>query len=268
MFLKVLVDNNTIIDDYALGEPGLAFYLEIDNKRILFDTGYSDIIINNALHYNIDLNNLDYIILSHGHNDHSRGLQYLIDTYDFKKTTLLAHPHVFDEKKEASLEIGNPLSYEILKDKMNIVLTDLPYKISDNLYFLGEIKRYNNFENQEPIGQTKYNSTIIDDYLYDDSALAYCENKQLTIITGCSHSGITNICEHAKEVTQCQEIKTIIGGFHLFEDNEQLTKTINYFISNKITNLYPCHCVSFVAKAKINNHIPITEVGVGFELKE
>ena len=73
MKLTVLVDNNTYIDQYYLGEPALSFYIEDGDERILFDTGYSDAFIKNAEAMHIDLGRLTYIMLSHGHNDHTRG---------------------------------------------------------------------------------------------------------------------------------------------------------------------------------------------------
>ena len=72
--LTVLADNNTIIDKYLLGEPALSFYIEYDNKKILFDTGYSDVFISNAAKLGISLKDLDFIVLSHGHNDHTGGI--------------------------------------------------------------------------------------------------------------------------------------------------------------------------------------------------
>jgi 7,8-dihydropterin-6-yl-methyl-4-(beta-D-ribofuranosyl)aminobenzene 5'-phosphate synthase len=48
MKLKVLVENNTLIDRYFRGEPGVSYYLEVNGKKILFDTGYSDLFIENA----------------------------------------------------------------------------------------------------------------------------------------------------------------------------------------------------------------------------
>ena len=53
MILNVLVDNNTFIDKYFLGEPALSYFIELDNKKILFDTGYSDIFLTNASKMNI-----------------------------------------------------------------------------------------------------------------------------------------------------------------------------------------------------------------------
>ena len=77
MKLTVLVDNNTYIDQYYLGEPALSFYIEDGTEKILFDTGYSDAFIKNAEQMGIDLGALTYIVLSHGHNDHTRGLPFL-----------------------------------------------------------------------------------------------------------------------------------------------------------------------------------------------
>lgn len=145
-------------------------------------------------------------------------------------------------------------------------LTKDLYKITDNLIYLGEIQRTNDFENQNAIGLQEEDGIWHDDFVYDDSALVY-RNDEIHVITGCSHSGICNIITQAKKITSNNKVATVIGGFHLFECNEQLDKTIAFFKENNIKNLYPCHCVSFQAKAKINNVIPINEVGVGVELR-
>ena len=55
MKLQVLVDNNTFIDCYYLGEPGASYYIEDGSAKILFDTGYSNIFIKNAQDMGIDL---------------------------------------------------------------------------------------------------------------------------------------------------------------------------------------------------------------------
>ena len=71
MKCRVLMDNNTIIDRYFTGEPGLSFLIEAEGKRILFDTGYSNAFLGNAKKLEENLLNLDYIVFSHGHLDHT-----------------------------------------------------------------------------------------------------------------------------------------------------------------------------------------------------
>ena len=98
------------------------------------------------------------------------------------------------------------------------------------------------------------------------NALIYKSKKGLFIITGCSHSGICNICEHAKKVCSEEKIYGIIGGFHLFDDDEKLAQTVKYFVDNKIEMLYPCHCVSLAAKHRMMENLNVQEVGVSLVL--
>ena len=58
MRLTVLMDNNTYIDRYYLGEPAVAYYIEDGEKKILFDTAYSGAFLNNADAMGIDLKNI------------------------------------------------------------------------------------------------------------------------------------------------------------------------------------------------------------------
>ena len=77
MKLTVLVDNNTTIDRYFLGEPALSFLIEDGEARVLFDAGYSDAFVQNAAKLGVDLTRITQIVLSHGHDDHTRGLPAL-----------------------------------------------------------------------------------------------------------------------------------------------------------------------------------------------
>ena len=76
MKLTILTDNTTRIDEYYLGEPGVSYYIEDGERKILFDTGYSDVYLQNAKKLGIDLKQVDTVVLSHGHNDHTRGLLF------------------------------------------------------------------------------------------------------------------------------------------------------------------------------------------------
>jgi len=266
MKIRVLVDNNTYIDQYYYGEPGVSYYIEENGKHILFDTGYSDLFIKNANALDISLDYLDYLILSHGHDDHTRGMKYYFEEHNTSNLSILAHPDALKEKVMNSTKIGSPLLKEEVIQKCNLILSKEPVQISKNIIFLGEIPQSNSFECRSVIGKQMENKTLIDDYIMDDTALVCQSDNGIYIITGCSHSGICNIIEYAKQVCNTNTILGIIGGFHLFEVNDRVEKTIEYLRRNEIKELYPCHCTSFAVKAEIHKYMPVIEVGVGLEL--
>jgi len=98
---------------------------------------------------------------------------------------------------------------------------------------------------------------------------AYIGKEGLTIITGCSHSGICNITEYAKHVCGEARIAGIIGGFHLLEMSPRVYKTVEYLKSQRPRLLCPCHCTCFHARVAMNSAVPVTEVCVGdvFEME-
>lgn len=112
MQLTVLVDNNTLIDRYLVGEPGVSYLIEHDGQKILFDTGYSDVFLQNAQTLQIDLTTIDSIVLSHGHNDHTWGLNHLTQHYDRlnftpeRKINLVCHPDALNPKYFDAKSIG------------------------------------------------------------------------------------------------------------------------------------------------------------------
>ena len=266
MRILVLADNNTYIDQYYLGEPAACFYLEDGDTKILLDAGYSDVFIKNAAALHVDLKEVSHIALSHGHNDHTRGLRFLQKAVDMRGITIVAHPGVFADRYDGPVPIGCPVEQSFLEDACRLVLTKDPYPVSEHITFLGEIPAVTDFERTKPVGFIKDGGIAKDDFVTDDSALALKTKNGLFIVTGCSHSGICNIIEHARKVCNEERIAGVLGGFHLLRVSEQLTQTIEYFKRNNITNLYPCHCVSFAAKAEIHKQLPIHEVGVGMEI--
>lgn len=263
MKLTVLIDNNTYIDQYFLGEPAVCYYIEDSDEKILFDTGYSDAFIQNAKALNIDLGKLSKIVFSHGHNDHTGGFKFLSNLYDLSQTEIIAHPDAFREKSFDEESIGFNMDEKSVRTIFNLSFSKLPVSISENIIYLGEIPAIYPFEARVAIGKQKTDDAFFDDYVLDDSALVYSGKNGIFIITGCSHSGICNIIEYAKQVCNNQKVLGVIGGFHLFDVDTRLRSTIQYFMDNSLADIYPCHCVSFQAKAEINRFIPIHEVGVG-----
>ena len=266
MKLVVLVENNTYIDQYYYGEPGVSYYIEDEDTKLLWDVGYSDLFLRNANALGINLEKINIIAISHGHDDHTRGLKHFFKQIYKNDISVIAHPDAFKEKIKDNLKIGSPIFEDKLKEKCNLVLSKEPIKVSKNITFLGEIPQTNNFENRKAIGKQIIDGTSIDDYLMDDTALVYKREKGIYIITGCSHSGICNIIEYAKEVSKDNRVLGVIGGFHLFEVTEQVYKTIDFLKQNNLKDVYACHCTSFDVKAEIHKVLPVKEVGVGLEL--
>ncbi|APM41280.1 MBL fold metallo-hydrolase [Clostridium kluyveri] len=266
MKLKVLVDNNTYIDEYYYGEPSVCYYIEDEDTRLLFDVGYSDIFLKNSTALGVDLKNIDTIVISHRHDDHTGGLKYYFQQNYRNNISIIAHTDAFKEKTVESFRICSPMLKKELKKKCNLILSKKPKKVSKNITFLGEMPRTNNFENTKPIGKQSFGEISIDDYSMDDTALVYKGEKGIYIITGCSYSGICNIAEYAKKVCGDNRMFGIIGGLHLFEVNSQAVRTIEYLKKNNIKELYPCHCTSFQVKAEMYKSLPIGEVGVGMEI--
>ena len=141
MKLTVLEDNNTYIDMYYLGEPAVSYLVEDNDVRILFDTAYSDAYIQNAKAMNIDLNDIDKIVLSHGHNDHTGGLRYL----NKRNIKLITHPDTFRYRINEGLEVSSPLDKDQVSEVYDLDLHKDPLKLSDNIFFLGEIPTYFSF---------------------------------------------------------------------------------------------------------------------------
>lgn len=259
MQLTVLVDNNTLIDRYYVGEPGVSYYIEDGDAKILFDVGYSDIFLKNAQALGIDLSRLQQVVLSHGHNDHTRGLLWLSEQEYFSKLELLAHPEALKLKRFAGEAIGAPFTAQQLQEKCRLRLSKEPVWLTERLVFLGEIPTLNDFEQRQVFGGAEDPVDLV----LDDTALVYRGADGLFVITGCSHSGICNIIEYAKQVCGEGRVQGVIGGWHLFKVDERLEKTIAYLKKNEIQELYPCHCCSFKAKAALHTQIPVKEIGVG-----
>lgn len=73
MNLTVLIDNNTLTERYFLAEPGVSYLIEDEGRKIVFDVGYSDAFTANAGKLSSDPMDIDFLVLSHGHLDHTVG---------------------------------------------------------------------------------------------------------------------------------------------------------------------------------------------------
>jgi 7,8-dihydropterin-6-yl-methyl-4-(beta-D-ribofuranosyl)aminobenzene 5'-phosphate synthase len=277
MKLTVLVDNNTLIDRYFYGEPAVSYLIEDEGKKVLFDVGYSDVFITNAWKMQIDLLEVDMVALSHGHLDHTWGLaplvrlhaQAVLEKQRTKKPQLIAHPSALHSKTIDDIpEAGAIFGKEKLSRHFELCFAKQPVWLTERLVFLGEIDRKNDFEAQAPLGKVFKDGVAEDDYLFDDTALAFKSSEGLVIITACSHSGICNIIEYAKTVCGESRVVDVIGGFHLLNPPEkQLRGTLQYMKALKPRRVHACHCTDLRSKCELVKVVDLQEVGVGLMLE-
>ena len=275
MNLTVLVDNNTIIDRYLFAEPGLSFFIETEDARVLFDTGYSDIFLRNAQKLGLNLSHLDYLALSHGHEDHTWGLDPLIRLFTeqeieqlpFHKPTVVAHPRTFTSVREAGIPDSSPLvSAEKLAKHFTLSLDTRPQWLGKNLVYLGEIPRLNDFEGKLAFGRKE--GEVEDDLIPEDSALVYRGSQGLVVMVGCSHAGVCNTIEYAKEICSDHRVQDVIGGFHLQKPTpEHLDGTLAYFQETRPGRLHACHCTDLKSKIALAGVADVQEVGSGLSLQ-
>ncbi len=185
------------------------------------------------------------------------------------KPWLIAHPQVFAQRSyRGDPQIGSLLQPLDLAPFFDIQLSKDPVKLTDNLTFLGEIERGNDFEAQESLGELQVDGRESPDWVLDDSALAYRADDGLVIITGCSHAGICNIVEQARRVSGQEKVLDIIGGFHLLNPSAlQLNGTVDYLAQLKPAQVHACHCTDLRSKFQIAQVVDLQEVGSGLVLE-
>ncbi|MDD2303681.1 MAG: MBL fold metallo-hydrolase [Prolixibacteraceae bacterium] len=241
--LKITVLNDNIAGRWCRAEHGLSFRIEAD-RTVLFDTSSSDLIAYNAKILNIDLQQIDTIVLSHGHDDHTGGLSL------FEGQQLICHPDTFLKRtrKSNGTNLGIKWSEDEIRSKFHLVLSRDPIQLSEQIYFLGEIPRLTEFESKQTAFR-KADGT--DDFVMDDSGLAIVTSKGLVVISGCAHSGICNMTALATKVTGIEKIHLVIGGFHLQNDDATTQQTIDWMKSMQVEQVIPSHCTNFSAQAAI-----------------
>ena len=278
MKISILVDNTALFDRMFVAEHGFSAYIEADEKKILFDTGYSDAILKNAAKMGIDLLDLDYIVLSHGHFDHTGGLWHLlhrfmeaaIEDMPHRLPRLIAHPRCFLPRPKPPLaDIGSVLTADEVQRFMPLELSTRPVSLTPNLFFLGEIEQTFPFEDPDP-GPRRIempDGSMQKDRILDDTSLAFRGPDGLVVITGCAHAGICNTVEYAKKVCEETRVHDIVGGLHLRTPGAQLDGTIAYLRDLKPAALHACHCTSLMAKVALAHVAPLQETGVGLRLE-
>lgn len=236
-----VVDISILTNDKAkqnfYSEHGLSIYINHLGKEILFDTGYTDVYLKNARKLGIDFLSTDYIVLSHGHYDHTGGLRYFISISDLKE--IVIHKDAFQPKyaKEQFMRFnGIPYNEKELSWTRNLFHKVEEFcRIDDHMYVLG------NIQNDNP-NQKYYVNQEVDEF-QDEIILILEEEEELTLFFGCSHFGVQNGIKKVKSVLPNKRIKNLIAGTHSVAWNEkQIEELVDYLITVEFNLFIPLHC--------------------------
>ena len=213
-------------------EHGLSLYIETSGKKILFDFGASDIFYENALQLGVDLSQIDFAVLSHGHNDHGGGLKRFLEINSH--APVYVSPYAFEPHYNAAgkyIGLDTDLAHSgrlITVEKSQIIDTGV------------KIFNCNHLAHRFPItecGHTKEanGKRQKEDYCHEQYLLI-SQGKDRVLISGCSHKGILNIMEWVKPTH-------LVGGFHFSKlplDSALLSyaNTLDQFGAQ----YYTCHC--------------------------
>jgi 7,8-dihydropterin-6-yl-methyl-4-(beta-D-ribofuranosyl)aminobenzene 5'-phosphate synthase len=211
VIFTVIYDNYSS-SDQCVGDWGFSCLIEGKEKTVLFDTGTKpEIFRRNLEELKIDISNIDIIVISHNHGDHTGGLPVIME-------------------KEMELPVYIPVSVEdnFLNRFYSFQDHTMPVnehmEICDGIISTGEMG-----------GGIKEQSLLVD------------TPKGLVVITGCSHQGIENIVEKAAELSD-KPIYMVFGGFHLLNhSSDQVKDIIEIFRKNGVQKCGATHCTGKMA---------------------
>ncbi len=265
MKITVLIENTGT--DPLCREHGLSFYIEHDSKKYLLDAGQSEGVLQNAKSLSIDLDSVDYTILSHGHYDHANGFLSIMEQYPEHK--IYASSSVFEDYYSGS---GGQIHYigldPNLKQKKNLFFCiDQDTKLEDNVYLI--------LDEKMPNESAKLYRKIGDTYLVDDLSheltLVFDTPRGLILFNSCSHLGLEPIVTSVKKKLK-RPVYAYIGGLHLksLRHPELVTGSMAKFIRDHISVVYTGHCTGHVAyqflKAELKDQIHSLTTGKTFYL--
>jgi 7,8-dihydropterin-6-yl-methyl-4-(beta-D-ribofuranosyl)aminobenzene 5'-phosphate synthase len=270
--IVVLIENAPAYDTYLEGCFGLSLWLELWNggecHRVLFDVGpRADTLARNAAALGVPVKQVDAIVLSHCHFDHTAALAGLLAGIgrpvpvfghtDLFRPNFVLSPEFMDyamtgENSRTSLEARGAL----------LSLSSSPEEPFPGFMLTGEVEHTTDFEETGGVSCFTIDNRgeTVPDRLQDDvSAVISVREVGLVLLTGCGHAGIVNIVKQAKRISGGGEVAAILGGFHLLQASpERSEETIRAFreLAPRMSLIAPMHCTGLLAGAMIAGAFP------------
>ena len=232
-------------------EHGVSFCVEAWDRKVLFDTGQSGGFIDNAARLRIGLDDLDYVVLSHGHYDHSGGLRALSDiSAGFE---LVVGEGFFAEKyaeRNGGYEfLGNDFTGAFLEER-GIRYSELSgpvRELAPGIYALGGFPRIHPDELVNPRFKLLREGGFVPDRFDDEIMLVVDTPKGLIALLGCSHPGMRNMLDAVRERFG-KPIHAVLGGTHLVEASpEGVRASADYLLGSEIGTIGVSHCTGAAA---------------------
>lgn len=247
MKITVLMENTTC-NDSLVCEHGLSLYIDAAGKRILFDAGQTGAFADNAEKLGINLSQVDFCILSHGHYDHGGGLMRFLEVNDH--APIYVSRHAFGDYYNGEEKyIG--LDWELLNEERITFVRD-NLTLTDQLS-LHACTGFPQPYYTAPYGmQVKRKDVLEDDDFRHEMYLLIRDGERRIIVSGCSHRGVMNIKTwFAPDV--------FIGGFHLMKLDPEKEATRLKFTAmellKKETVYYTGHCTGDAQYAALKSHM-------------
>jgi len=269
MKATVLVDN--ISNENAAGEWGLCIYIEFEDKKILLDTGASGLFLKNAKKLEIDLQKVDYSVLSHAHYDHADGMKNFFISNDRAKFYLRygCGENCYMKKWFIHKYIGIPKN--ILEEYKERIV----YAKGDYTLFPGASLIPHKTEGLSDIGKKnmmyirKEKGWIPDDFSHEQS-LVFDTPSGLVIFNSCSHGGADNIINEVAATYPGKKIRALVGGFHIFKKSKTEVRELARKIKmTGLEEIFTGHCTgerSFdILKEELGEMVHQLSVGLVME---
>ncbi|MDK0584733.1 MBL fold metallo-hydrolase [Clostridium perfringens] len=248
--ITTLVENTKISDEYE-NKHGLSFHIETEKHNILFDLGPKNTFLTNAKKLNINLEEVDIVVISHGHNDHGGGLEEFLKINN--KAKVYIHKDAFNEyysmagifKKYIGLD-------KELKKNPRIILTEGDMKIDDELYLFSVVENRHKVSKFNKVLYKRVDGMYLEDDFVHEQSLIITENNKNVLMGGCAHNDIRNIIDKA-EVIIGKDLDYVISGFHIFNpstgisESDLFINTLGDNLNKRNTKFYTCHCTGMRA---------------------